>query len=192
MNLLGQRVTDSVTGLSGTVIAQAQFLHESERALFAYGANFENQWLPITRLQPTVGGQADAPAKAPAKSPPKTTPDAAPGTLGAGIAEDAPPATPAVTPAKAAQPNGAAHATNGAAPATNGAATPAAVATETYAKVAAAFIVLGKAGQGATIQKILATHGATHAKQVADNAFALADVLAQAQAAIAALPGAAT
>jgi hypothetical protein len=164
MNLLGQTVRDSVTGITGTVIALAQYLHGVETACITYGEKFEQEWLSVSRLSSAE-------------------------VSGAKVATEV--AAVAVK-LNAAATNGAA--TNGAAPAATkvpaAAAAPAATApapATVYADVAKAFMVLGKAGQGAIIQAILKTHGATHAKEISDNAPALADVLVQARAAIAAL-----
>jgi hypothetical protein len=164
MNLLGQKVRDSITGATGTVVALAQYLNDNDTACVAYGSEFRTEWISVSRLAIEAHGTATG------KS------DATPIT-GAATKTDTSPAAAA----KAA--NGAA--TNGAAPAADPAKAPAPATV--YAEVAKAFMVLGKAGQGATIQAILKTHGATHAKEISDNAPALADVLAQAKAAIAAL-----
>jgi len=155
MNLLGQKVRDSITGMTGTVIGQAQYLHDGDSACIAYG-EFKQEWLSAKRLS-LIETQGKVAVLDTAQ-------------IGAG-------AVKAI--------NGAA--TNGAAPAAEAAKAAAPVAATVYADVAKAFMVLGKAGQGATIQAILKTHGATHAKEISDNAPALADVLVQARAAIAAL-----
>lgn len=178
MNLLGQRVKDSVTGILGTVIGQAQYLHDNEVAMVAYGEGFDTAWLAVGRL--TVEATAGVGKSDPAKAAPKPATTKGPATNGA-----AAPAAPVQEPPGPAI-NHSAPAAAETAPGPN----PVTVAVETYAKVAAAFIVLGKAGQSATIQAILKSHNAAHAKQISDNAPALADVLAQAQAAIAALPSA--
>jgi hypothetical protein len=164
MNLIGSKVIDSITGLRGTVLAQAQYLHDNELVLITCGAGFDSAWISAARVQPL----------------PLT--DAAPATL-----KTEPVAKAAAAAAKPA--NGAA--TNGAAPAAAvlaGAAPASAAVSTVYAEVASAFMTLGKAGMGSTILAILKSHGATHAKELSDNAPALADVLAQAKAAVAAMP----
>jgi hypothetical protein len=158
MNLLGKKVRDSVSGISGTVIGEAQYLHGTPIAMLAYGDKFDTEWLNPDRLTLLGADEAAQPA-----SSPKALPPAKPAVNAAGPAKQpaAPPAAPGVPAATK--------------------------AVDTYAQVAQAFITLGKAGQAPTIQAILKSHNAAHAKQIQDDPAALADVLAQARSAIAAL-----
>lgn len=195
MSLLGKHVRDSVSGVVGLVTSELASLYDNPRALLEWGtANGEPKevWMYIARLSvvdkstgeisPTIGQQAQtvvddankslekvkAAKKAKADVVDKDTPDAAV-ALETGKAL-APGSMPAVTQTQGQ-------------PAVNSVT----ATVETYERVKAAFIALGKAGQGGQIQKILSKYNVFHAKDIQTDAAALADVAQQAEAAVAAL-----
>lgn len=182
MNLLGQKVRDSVTGITGTVIAQAQYLHDSEGVLVSYGPAFDTAWLAVERVTPIEAVSAEKTAKA----------SKANGVANGHVATVSEKAVAQVLAPEIAQATAAGKVATAAATVAALDAAPNAVtlAADVYAQVAKAFSTLGKAGHGPKILAILGTHDVQHAKQIQDNPAALLDVLKQAQAAIAALPSA--